>query len=116
MNRQEVFDKCLAHLREQGEKSRDDRRGCLYRGPNGLMCAVGCLIDDEHYDAAFEGQGAEGCLIVQEAIEKSLKCKIGHDDLVLLSEMQSIHDDWKPRDWESRFKRLAEEENLKYTT
>lgn len=31
---------------------------CLYRGPDGLMCAAGCLIEDEYYSPKFEGKGA----------------------------------------------------------
>lgn len=31
---------------------------CYYRGPNGTMCAAGCLIKDEDYTPDIETQGA----------------------------------------------------------
>jgi hypothetical protein len=54
---QETFDKMVNHLRKQNSKSlladeRDDT--CAYRGKDGKMCAVGCLIEDEFYDPSLE--------------------------------------------------------------
>ena len=48
MNIQEIFDTVSVHLLTQNEKSQesDFYRSCLYRGPNGTKCAVGCLIKD----------------------------------------------------------------------
>jgi hypothetical protein len=52
---QEMFDKVANHLFNQGCKSADACR-CLYRGPNGTKCAIGCLIPDELYKLAFESE------------------------------------------------------------
>jgi hypothetical protein len=52
----EVSEKIRDHLIKQKAKSEDSVTGaCKYRSENGLMCAVGCLINDEHYSPMFEG-------------------------------------------------------------
>ena len=61
MNKQEIFDKVASHLITQGVQAKiitDQLLGhtsCVYRGPNGTMCAAGCLIPDEEYHMHFEG-------------------------------------------------------------
>lgn len=51
MTRQEAFDKVWAGLKTQGFRRSDDRSFsrpvCLYRGPDGLKCAIGHLITDD---------------------------------------------------------------------
>jgi hypothetical protein len=53
MTLQETFDKVCVHLLTQLQKSvfldSNGSMACAYRGPNGLKCAVGCLIPDELY-------------------------------------------------------------------
>lgn len=60
MTEQEIFDKVVVHLANQKVKSTDgatDEGGiCLYRGPEGRMCAVGCLLSDEEYSPDMEGR------------------------------------------------------------
>lgn len=51
--RQIVFDRALAHLRQQGRKS-IDTYGCAYRGRDGRMCAIGPEI--VNYDPELEGK------------------------------------------------------------
>lgn len=48
-------DKVEQHLIQQKARSVDvDNSVCMYRGPNGLMCAAGCLIPDELYTHTLE--------------------------------------------------------------
>jgi hypothetical protein len=58
MEEQEIFDKVATHLFTQGCRSAVDPDAlfgaCLYRGPNGMSCAVGVLIPDELYDPEME--------------------------------------------------------------
>ena len=58
MEAQEIFDKVAPHLFTQGCRSSADAAdffaSCLYRGPNGMSCAVGVLIPDELYDPEME--------------------------------------------------------------
>ena len=58
MNRQEVFDKVVAHLAQQKEPSRDGpthTAQCRYRNSKGLKCAIGFLIPDHLYSPHVEG-------------------------------------------------------------
>ena len=64
MNNQEIFNRVVIHLRKQGRKSHSSNRlrrdECKYRAPDGLCCAVGCLIDDEHYRPEMEAKPVSG--------------------------------------------------------
>lgn len=58
MQPQEIFDTVAKHLFTQGVQSIEEDTGrCLYRGPNGTMCAAGALISDELYVPEIEGYG-----------------------------------------------------------
>lgn len=57
---QQVFDQVVTHMIKQGERSIANGSMCLYRGPNGLMCAAGCLISDDEYQDYFDAGGGEG--------------------------------------------------------
>ena len=50
------------HLIAQGRPAMLDGE-CRYRA-YGLSCAVGCLIEDEHYSEDFEGDGVDSSRIV----------------------------------------------------
>lgn len=49
MTDQEIFDTVYLGLKAQGfNRSKDsDSNACMFRGPNGLKCAVGLLLSDE---------------------------------------------------------------------
>ena len=56
MTLQEIFDKVKVHLLAQGKPAVDwVTSQCRYRAPDGLKCAVGCLITDEAYTPDIEG-------------------------------------------------------------
>ena len=55
MTAQEVFDFVVNHLRTQGKQAVDRDGDCQYCTPDGLKCAVGCLIPDDKYDPCIEG-------------------------------------------------------------
>ena len=55
MKAQEIFDTVATHLFRQGHQAIAIAiAACLYRAPNGDMCAVGVLIPDEYYKKDFE--------------------------------------------------------------
>ena len=102
MTNQEAFDVMVRHLRKQGCKSvSEDGSKCLYRGPNGLMCAVGALIPDEEYRPEWDERGLSASKIV--------KCchALQGVDSNLLSIMQTIHDHCSITNWEEHFKITA---------
>ena len=56
MTDQEAFDKMVRHLQSQNWKQATEGEfgPCVYRGDNGRMCAIGCLIPDNEYTEALE--------------------------------------------------------------
>jgi len=109
---QEIFDKIVTHLRTQNEKSVDDGGySCVYLSPNGLKCAVGCLISKDAYDAKIEGQTA-----CNSHVKKALELSgIGVDEQLelMLIKMQYLHDDNTPDHWEEEFFKIAAQFDLK---
>jgi hypothetical protein len=57
---EEIFDYVESHLKKQGYRSMldTDTGRCGYRGEDGAMCAVGCLIADDEYDPCMENHAA----------------------------------------------------------
>lgn len=92
----EIFTKVKEHLLRQGAPAKD-RGVCMYRSPDGLKCAVGCLITDEAYDPAIEGKNVDH-LAVRDVLIKS---RIDLCHITLLKELQLIHDYDDPERWES---------------
>lgn len=100
MTAQEIFDKVATHLVTQKVASFQPYRGCLYRGPNGTSCAVGCLIPDSAYSPDFESlplpltkPNGSGSLMLYETIEK-----LGLVEFrPLLRGLQQVHDKLMPR-------------------
>lgn len=97
MNTQEIFDKVVTHLLTQNEKSLGYDGLCKYRGNNGLMCAVGCLITDKDYRLEIEGLSASHCTVLN---------SLGYSDPIL-EDLQIIHDNTLVSDWPQRLYQLA---------
>jgi hypothetical protein len=91
---QEVFDQVAKHLLEQGKKSfkldEDGDEFCLYRGPEGLKCAAGCLIADNEYKDDMEG-GSWSYLVRRGYAPETHK--------ILIAKLQAIHDEKEPSTW-----------------
>lgn len=92
------------HLIAQRAQSKADIRNpnsgkvssiCAYRGADGLMCAVGCLIKDEFYDPQLETKTSD-----DEDVMSAVNASIGSDyitdhmnDLIkLMDRWQAYHD------------------------
>lgn len=112
---QKLFDKSVTHLLTQMEQSMDDEHNCVYRGPNGLKCAIGALIDDEWYDKETLEEMAITALCVQNAVAKSQGFSLSdlrEEDWLILREVQIIHDEYLPQKWKDKLTALAEKHNL----
>lgn len=83
---QDVYDFVVRHLLRQGRPSVEHPGSpssrCLYRSPDGLKCAVGCLLTDEEATPAIEGHEAV------QILPKRLRAHVG-----LLQDLQGVHDD-----------------------
>ena len=104
----DVFNYVKEHLLKQNEKSVDPwSLSCYYRAQkeNGdvLMCAVGCLMDDNYYSDEFENSSPSD-IRVRAVIEKSIPNWAYN--VSLLSELQNIHDEYDPDNWSLRLEYL----------
>ena len=91
INRQEVFDKALTHLRKQGGIAVSSEDECSYRGPAGSMCAVGCLILDEHYLPEMEGDSANDVPVIAALISSGYDVS-SEDEEFLVDVQSNMHD------------------------
>lgn len=113
LTRQEIFDKVSTHLLKQRARSAV-RSQCKYRTPNGLMCAAGCLIADEHYDEKFEGSAVCGPGELPKddhmdpLLEKAMNLSgVASEDFGLVSALQRLHDYDAPHTWKTKLKTIA---------
>lgn len=112
MNQQAIFDRVCNHLltQKQPAKTGED---CSYRTADGMMCAVGCLIEPEHYGEHLEGNSVVKPHVIL-AVELSLGESLSLDDIKLLSHLQYIHDNDSPDVWPASLYRLAADLDLTY--
>ncbi len=99
MNKTEIFTTVATHLIKQNAKASpvENDQGCAYRGVNGTMCAVGCLIPDEMYDPLMEGKIVQALLGNQYKGYKVPDYFEEHQEL--LGDLQFVHDCMNVGDW-----------------
>ena len=116
MNLQQIFDKTASHLLKQGIQSTlEDDDTCAYRGQDGSMCAVGCLINDDAYNWYLEGTSVDDCKKVQKALRNSgIEFDADGQVMRLLTRLQTIHDTKEEGDWAASLGVLANELGLKF--
>ena len=97
---QTAFDKVYKHLLTQNSQAMNaDGTECAYRGSDGKMCAVGCLITDADYDPIMEGD--EATWVIRDIDELS------YVDSSLLNALQRMHDTGSPVMWRDKLQTLA---------
>ena len=107
---QTIFNTVRDHLLKQNAKSMReyvDEEQCAYRGKDGRMCSIGCLITDEHYRAEWEGKGASWREVVS-MVERSLGILIDPEIGRLLIKLQNIHDVEEVEDWPEYLDEVAD--------
>jgi len=84
--REEIFDYVESHLKNQGQRSIPPRGAVFidgaYRGEDGTMCAVGCLLADDEYDPGMENLSVEVVSLPERLIPHTW----------MLADLQSFHD------------------------
>lgn len=95
MTAQEIFDKVINHLLQQGAPALnyhyDDDPKCRYRADSGFKCAIGCLIPDDQYDPLMEGVSvAVGSPFADPLNNWVVKHHEQHRNL--LAALQNLHD------------------------
>lgn len=91
--KQQIFNIVVEHLFKQGIAAFDIARDiCAYRSPEGLTCAIGCLIPDEHYNSLMEGKDVE-------TLYAYYTTTFSHFEqyVPFLGRLQEIHDQTMPR-------------------
>ena len=96
-----LFEKIKSAMLKQKARSQSDDGQCLYRGPNGLKCAVGVLIDDKYFNEEYNGKDVQDRHVLR-MLEKS-GYPVDWRAQDFYSEMQSVHDTEWPRDWDREF-------------
>lgn len=112
MNRQEIFDRVVAHARSQKMVSTDEGHACAYRGDFGRKCFIGALFPDELYHEGMEGA------VIADPVMRPVADYLGvqdEEDIKLLKDLQTTHDAFVPSQWETRFRKLARKYDLRYT-
>lgn len=100
MTAQKIFNIVCGHLFVQGRKSVDDV-SCLYFGPNGTRCAVGCLMTEA--DAKHADDGAYG---ISEVLRMP-NMQQHQEHALLLLKLQRAHDSGPWHELRGRLKKVA---------
>ena len=112
VTRQMVYDRVKKHLLDQNVRSVDGTGRCMYRGPEGRMCALGCLIPDSRYAPSLEAFGSPYSSEIQMAIFGRPTTNLGGAMMRLLKYLQAIHDYSFPSRWEDQLHGVACQEGL----
>lgn len=98
-NTQALFDIVVDGMFSQHHRGADDDDGRdMYRTKEGLCCAIGHLIGDRYYSKSLEGKQLQHPKVIR-AIEKSIKRKLGKNEISMLIELQGLHDCMQPEEW-----------------
>jgi uncharacterized 2Fe-2S/4Fe-4S cluster protein (DUF4445 family) len=107
---QEVFDQVSNHLKVQGVRAITGLGKCRYRLDTGeriLMCAAGCLMDDEESVrlGGFSGRWVNLVALGSAPPE--------HQDLI--QSLQYLHDKMNVHEWKFALERVAAVNDLVFT-
>lgn len=96
MTPQEIFDRVVEHLYKQGNRSTDTRL-CRYHNEDGTKCAIGVLIPEDIYFEEIDQNNRSIKYLLAQYKDKFPEWM--HENVALLSELQSVHD--KQHNWSS---------------
>ena len=101
LTKQEFFTVVSKHLLKQMKQSKSVNDICQYHGPNGLKCALGCIIPEDRYYSGMEGK----CI-------QDLNLEDIIPDFKLAIDLQIVHDDFHPDYWASELYHVANNHKL----
>ena len=112
---QQIYNKVAKHLLTQNERSVDGDGCCMYRGNNGLKCAIGCLIKNDYYDCEKEGNTVDEIRVMlynSDVIAENSSTK-NYNKILLMGDLQDVHDNNEPEEWKEELKKVAKQHCLK---
>ena len=106
-----IIDTVRSHLLSQNKKSFGEKEEkCLYRGPNGLKCALGVLIPDDKYHVSMESPSEQGWHSIMYIIASRFGILVVSEGYTafdrLMSKMQTIHDRHNVEEWADQLNEL----------
>lgn len=110
MSMQTAFDTATAGIIAQGKRSSNGTEPgatCLYRGPEGLKCAVGQLLSDEQIEKHGVPNSAGVHALSRELIEEILPDIEYYRAVDFLSDLQTAHDEARGNDFIASFTERA---------
>jgi hypothetical protein len=107
---QQAFNTAAEHLINQKSRSITYTGACAYRGDFGAKCAVGVLIEDEHYDSDLEGASSFGEKVI-EALSKS-GYPTNSTAMNLYRDLQFVHDCNPIGHWPAELRGIASHHKL----
>jgi hypothetical protein len=110
MIKQQIYNKVRDHLLAQKKRAQFPNGGtCAYITPDGLRCAIGCLIPDGH--PALNSRGGVADLVSKYSdLEQYLHVnKVG---IRFFEQLQDIHDYRQPYRWRSALAAFANRHGL----
>ena len=118
MTDQEIFDKVATHLLTQGKRAGhlmdDGEFRCMYRGPEGTTCAIGCLIPDDLYSRNMENNNIHALQDKFPEIANFFEMNSNITRVFFLNSLQRAHDNYfeDPGTLKTRLARVAVEYGL----
>lgn len=116
MTLQEAFDKIWAHaqLKQPARMTSDAGTPCYYRHPDypTKRCFIGCLIPDELYNRDWDIPGTEACASGLYNVLITIENGSLVGDIHALRELQKIHDNYHPDNWNDKLREYAIEYGL----
>ncbi|WP_248324062.1 MULTISPECIES: hypothetical protein [unclassified Caballeronia] len=114
---EEIFVTVRSHLLSQRAISEDDAGSCRLHGRDGRRCAIGVLIDENHYSEGLEGLGISYYKVGQEgpllqALAKSGVSAYEPRVAALLQDLEDLHDAAEVQRWEAQLDEIARRHSL----
>ncbi len=111
-----MFNKIVKHLLKQNKKceltNKNDYKMCVYRGENGMKCAIGCILPDKLYRPRHDKESYDIYRLMNNL--EIRKYFGGKDNIEFLVELQGIHDSYNPKNWKFKLKIFAKKYDLKF--
>jgi hypothetical protein len=120
-SKQQLLNYIFKSLYDQGKQSKNETGDCLYRGSNGIKCAIGCILPDKLYNIKMENLDVDG--LIENSIYGTFNIPwYIKRNKKFLSYVQTIHDNYQKQYQKLSFKNYlkkefidcAKNENLKY--